>query len=326
MLRGLCIEDLSLNTLQHISPYVRLAHDYHCPPGWGLPRRQINDHALLYFKRGHGTFLVGRKSYPISPGTLFVIRPDIVHSFVNSDPAPFHMLNLHFDLIERRGCSEIHYARPLGTPNPRRRLEVLSTNPESIDFLPVRMKIDQEAAYERLFQTNLNLFLLGDIVSRLGLKAAFLQLLAFLFRQVRAQSVSPRLLQHLPQLERAAHFMGATLDRPLALTEVARVASLSRSYFATSFRDYYGMSPARFHLRQRIEKSAAELTFGRVSVKEIAEAFGFQTVHHFSRCFRRMMGMPPAAYRLVQGSVSMGHAESLKTNRQKERNRGQRLH
>jgi AraC-like DNA-binding protein len=314
-----------VNTLQQISPFVRLAHDYHCPPGWELPRRQINDHALLYFKRGHGKFLIGRKSYPISPETLFVIRPDVKHSFSSSDPTPPHMLNLHFDLIERSSSAEITYGRPLGTPNPRRRLEVLSTNPESVDYLPVRMKIDQAAAYERLFQTTLSLYLLGDVASRLGLKAAFIQLLSFLFRQVRAQSVSPRLLQHLPRLERAAHFMGATLDRPLALTEVARVAALSRSYFATSFRDYYGMSPARFHLRQRIEKSATALTFGGRSVKEVAEAFGFQTVHHFSRCFRRVMGMPPAAYRLVQGPGAVGPIGEAKTNRQKERNRGQRL-
>jgi AraC-like DNA-binding protein len=305
---------MPVNTLQQISPYVRLTHDYHCLPGWGLPRRRINDHALLYFQSGRGTFVIGKESHSISPGTLFVIRPDVAHSFVAADAAPFHMLNLHFDLVERRGCTEVSFGRPWGTPNPRRRLEVLSVNPEATDFLPVRMKIDQRAVYERLFQT-----VLRDVASRLGVKAALIQLLAFLFRQVRAQSVSPRLLQHLPQLERAAHFMNATLDRPLALAEIARAASLSRSYFATSFRDYYGMSPARFHLRQRIEKSATSLILGGEGVKEIAETFGFQTVHHFSRCFRRVMGMPPAAYRLVQGTAPKATAVSMKTNGQKKK-------
>jgi AraC-like DNA-binding protein/quercetin dioxygenase-like cupin family protein len=315
---------MSERILQQISPFVRLAHDFHCQPGWELPRRQINDHALLYFKSGAGKFLIGSKSYPISPGTLFVIRPDVVHSFSSSSAEPFHMHNLHFDLMERRDSSETNYSRLFGSPNPRRRLEVLSTNPEAVDFLPVRMKIDQEAAYEGLFQTALNYFFMGDVASKLGLKAVFMQLLAFLFRQVRAQSVSPRLLQHLPQLERAAHFMGATLDRPLALTEVARAATLSRSYFATSFRNYYGMSPARFHLRQRIEKAATALTFGGGSVKEVAEDFGFQTVHHFSRCFRRVMGMPPAAYRLVQSPAVASPVKAMKTNGQKKRNRRQR--
>ncbi len=300
-----------MNALQQLSPYVRLAHDYRCPPGFAIARRRINDHALLYFKRGHGTFLIGRDSHPVAPGTLFIIRPDIAHSFVGADPHPCHMLNLHFDLIQRSGCEKIHYDRKSGAPNPRRRLELLPLNPKSADCLPIQMKIGHEAAYERLFHQVLNLFPLHDQANRLWLKAAFIELLSFLFRQVRAQSVSPRLLYHLPQLERAVHFMGTTLDRPLTLTEIARQASLSRSYFATCFTAYYQISPAKFHLRQRIEKSAMELIFSPRRVKEVATAFGFQTVHHFSRCFHRLMGMPPAAYRLAYGSPTSIRARQI---------------
>ncbi len=260
---------------------------------------------------------------PIEPGALFIVRPDVAHSFTTNGSAPLHMLNIHFDLIERPDSEKINYGRPFGARNPRRRLEILPDIAVVPGFLPPRMKIDQVAGYERLFHATLRLFGPGDVASRMGLKAAFLELLAFLFRQSRAQAVSPRLLRHLPQLERAVDFMGETLHRPLELAEIARTVGLSRSYFATCFHDYYDLSPAKYHLHQRIEKAATMLTFGS-SVKEASASFGFQTVHHFSRCFRRIMGLPPATYQLVHGVGIPDESKTLKTNRQKKRKRGQR--
>ena len=299
-----------MEILEKISPYVRLAHDFRCPPNWSLARRRINDHALLYFKAGRGTFQLGQKNYPVGPGTLLFVRPDVAHSMAGS-AAAFHMLNLHFDFVQHPGAEKIPYGRAPTAPNPRKKIETVAEKPGSVDFLPVCLQIDLAPAYERLFYVVLEAFRLRDPSSRLRLKAAFLELLAFVFRQVRARTVSRDLHRYLPQLERAAIYMSANTARPLALEEMARSAALSRSYFAASFRAYYGISPGRFHLRQRIEKAATDLTFGSRPVKEVAERYGFQTVHHFARCFRQVMGTPPAAFRLAHGLP--GNEHSVKT-------------
>jgi AraC-like DNA-binding protein len=292
----------SMTILARLSPYVRLAHDYHPPPGFALPRRRINDHALLYFRQGTGCFVIGGVSHAIAPGTVFLVRPDAVHSFTCAD-SPVQMLNLHFDPVQKSGCEKIRYTRPFAAPNPRRQIETLSTDPHASDYLPARMPVVATASYERLFHVILHAFSLRDAADELALKGGVIELLALLFRQARAQSVSPRLARHLPKLERAGQFMAANLDRPLTLADMARAAALSRTHFAASFRAYHHQSPARFHLRQRLEKAATELIVGPRSIKEVAAAYGFQTVHHFSRCFARQMGLPPAAYRAVHGMV-----------------------
>jgi AraC-like DNA-binding protein len=286
-----------VSILSRLSPYVRLAHDFHPPAGeFALARRRINDHALLYFRQGAGRFVIGGGTHAIAPGTVFVVRPDVPHSF-DCTGGPVRMLNLHFDLVQRPGGDKIRFARPFHAKNPRPGLETLSEDPEAADFLPVRMAVVSTATYERLFHVILHAFSLHDAADTLALKGGMIELLALLFRQARAQSVSPRLARHLPQLERAGQFMAANLDRPLTLAEMARAAALSRTHFAASFRAYHHQSPARFHLRQRIEKAATELIVGPRSIKAVASAYGFQTVHHFSRCFARQMGLPPAAYR-----------------------------
>lgn len=289
-----------MEMLSKISPYIRLAHDFRCPPNWSLPRRRLNDHALLYIQAGRGTLRVGSKDYPLTPGTLLFIRPDTLHSFTGS-AAPFHMLNLHFDFVQHPKAEKIPYARAVTAANPRKKIETVGEKPGAPDYLLLRLKINLGPAYERLFSVVLETFQLRDLSSQLRLKAAFLELLAFVFRQVRAQAVSRGLHRHLPQLERGALFMSANTGRPLALAEMARSAAMSRSYFAASFRAYYGVSPAKFHLRQRIEKAATELIFGARPIKDVAERHGFQTVHHFARCFRQVMGVPPAAFRVAHG-------------------------
>jgi AraC-like DNA-binding protein len=291
-----------MTILARLSPYVRLAHDFHPPPGFTMGRRRINDHALLYFRQGTGRFFIGGTSHVIAPGTVFVVRPDVVHSFTCA-PAPVQMLNLHFDLVQRAGCEKIRYSRLFDAPNPRRDLEILSADPHAADYLPARMPVVSTATYERLFHVILHAFSLRDAADELALKGGMIELLALLFRQARAQSVSHRLARHLPKLERAGQFMAANLDRPLTLAEMARAAALSRTHFAARFRAYHHQSPARFHLRQRLEKAATELIVGPRSIKEVAAAYGFQTVHHFSRCFARQMGLPPAAYRAAHGSA-----------------------
>ena len=283
------------SSLHELSPYLRLAHIYRPGPGFSLRSRKINDYALLYFKRGSGRFLIGKTSYPISPGVLFVIPPDLVHSFILDEGTPPQMLNLHFDPVQQEGCEKIHFLRSLEAPNPRPNLKRLPAGGAA--KLPLRMEIQNHSAYERLFHRIERVWTYPDTASRLMVKSLMLELLALLYRQVQAGAVSKILPRELPQLEKAADFMKSKLDRPLQMGEVARQAGISRAYFSTCFSAYYGISPAKFHLQQRIGMAANALVFDEGSIKEIAERFGFQTIHHFTRCFSRVMDMAPAAYR-----------------------------
>ncbi len=252
----------------------RLAHDFprrpalHCENGGSMTTR------CSIFVAGRGTFHLGSSAMPIEPGALFIVRPDVAHSFTTSDSAPASYAQYPFRPNRTRRLGKTNYGRPFGSRNPRRGLEVLTDIPVAPGFLPPRMRSIQIAVYERLFQATLRLFRPGDIASRVGLKAAFLQLLAFLFRQARAQAVSLA-CSGISSTRACRGFHGrGRCTAPLELAEIARTAGLSRSYFATCLHDYYGLSPAKYHLRQQIEKAATVLAFGG-SVKETAASFGF---------------------------------------------------
>lgn len=280
--------------LSRLSPFVRLSHDFPTP-AFDLRPRIINDHAFLYFKHGRGTFLNGRDSYTIAPGTLFLVRPNVEHSFQGRG-SPFYMLNMHVDPVERPDSATIHYDQRTKGPMPPPESDILS-----VDALPVRIAIRRPAVYERLFFCVHGLFTVGDQASRIQIKAAMLDLIAFLFAEVQQQQISPALRAQLPGLEAAVRYMQTNFHRPISHLEVAQEARMSGSYFARCFKEYYRISPIRFLMQLRMEKAKTELTLTDLPVKAVAAGVGFQSVHHFTRAFTKSVGISPAAYRAAHG-------------------------
>jgi AraC-like DNA-binding protein len=57
------------------------------------------------------------------------------------------------------------------------------------------------------------------------------------------------------------------------------------------------MAPKRFHDRLRMLQAADQLRHTRMPINDIAVGLGYGDRFAFSRVFRRIHGLPPAAYR-----------------------------
>jgi AraC-like DNA-binding protein len=74
---------------------------------------------------------------------------------------------------------------------------------------------------------------------------------------------------------------------------LAKLCGVSRSTFATRFRNVVGMGPIEYLLQWRIALAKDELRRGTRSVGEIATAIGFQSGSAFSTSFTRVVGCSP---------------------------------
>ncbi len=94
------------------------------------------------------------------------------------------------------------------------------------------------------------------------------------------------------------------LDEPLRVPELAVLAGLSTSRLDRRMRRVFQLTVAQFIRKQRISRAAELLTTGNMPVAEIALACGYGDQSSFTRQFRSMVGMPPAAYRFqVRGDA-----------------------
>jgi len=89
----------------------------------------------------------------------------------------------------------------------------------------------------------------------------------------------------------------AHLDRPLRVVDLAEAAGVHRVHLGRVFRARYGESIGAYHRRLRIEWAARELAREDAPLSDVALRAGFADQSHFTRFFRRTMGITPNAYR-----------------------------
>ncbi|MDB5976985.1 MAG: hypothetical protein JWR07_3745, partial [Nevskia sp.] len=101
----------------------------------------------------------------------------------------------------------------------------------------------------------------------------------------------PGILRSLDQ------YIRNNLERTLPVEALAAVAGLSPTHFARAFKNSVGVAPHHYLTQQRVEKAAQLLAGSEHSMAEIAQAVGFSDQSHLSRCFTRLTGTTPSAYR-----------------------------
>lgn len=84
--------------------------------------------------------------------------------------------------------------------------------------------------------------------------------------------------------------------RLVSLDQVARECGVTSAYLCGLFRRFDRISPYQHLLGCRIRGAAERLLDPAASIKEVATELGFSSTFHFSRVFKRLIGMPPGRF------------------------------
>lgn len=87
------------------------------------------------------------------------------------------------------------------------------------------------------------------------------------------------------------------IKNPPTVRELSAESCLSQSRFIHLFKEVTERSYTDFIIDIRIEKAKELLLGSSLSVREIAEAVGFENQNYFSRCFRNRVGISPREYK-----------------------------
>ncbi|WGM45965.1 IS5 family transposase IS4811 [Brevundimonas sp. NIBR10] len=80
------------------------------------------------------------------------------------------------------------------------------------------------------------------------------------------------------------------------LQSLAKVAGMSRTAFAVTFKEVVGITPIEYLTRWRMLQAADRLTTSRQSLAEIGSALGYESEKSFSTAFKRVMHCSPRQY------------------------------
>jgi AraC-type DNA-binding domain-containing proteins len=97
--------------------------------------------------------------------------------------------------------------------------------------------------------------------------------------------------------ELAIELMRDRLDLPPSLDELCDAAGLSPSQLSARFRRRTGYPPLAYYTRMRMLEACSLLAGSSAKVSDVADRLGFQDPLHFSRVFKKVIGVSPSAYR-----------------------------
>jgi AraC-like DNA-binding protein len=86
------------------------------------------------------------------------------------------------------------------------------------------------------------------------------------------------------------------LEEKITLDFLAKFMDMNKFNFAKAFRSRYGLSPINYVIMKKIFKSK-ELISRSTNLTQLAYQFDFADQAHFSKQFKRFIGMPPRAYK-----------------------------
>ena len=98
-------------------------------------------------------------------------------------------------------------------------------------------------------------------------------------------------------IAKAKQFIQEHQHEELSLHQVAKAVNTSTFYFCKLFKKVTGLNFTDYVSRLRIEKAKNLLLNPNLRVSEIAYEIGFQSLTHFNRVFKRILGQSPTAYR-----------------------------
>ena len=94
---------------------------------------------------------------------------------------------------------------------------------------------------------------------------------------------------------------------PITLDQLAEVAGLSKYHLVRVFRATHGMPPHAYQNAVRIARAREALAAGR-SAAEVAQETGYADQSHFTRRFKRLVGVAPGEY--ARWSAARGRRRS----------------
>lgn len=233
----------------------------------------IDTHILIICESGQGFVSNGGIEKKIMPGDILLIPAGCPHSYGSA---------LEHDWT----ISWIHFAGLKALDFIQSSVDII--NPPEIIFNKIKSIFDE-------FYTCIS----QDMKLNTLITAS--QILRYLLSTISFAGLESKNSEHVRQaVDKAIHLMHKSLDRPLALKQLAVEAGLSISRFSVIFKASTGLSAIDYFNNLKVRHACSYLDSTDLSIGQISELIGIENQHYFSRLFSKSIGISPSKYRKLR--------------------------
>ncbi|WP_259650396.1 AraC family transcriptional regulator [Leuconostoc rapi] len=106
---------------------------------------------------------------------------------------------------------------------------------------------------------------------------------------------------------KATQYIRNNYDTPITITDVVTYLGIDRTYLFRIFKTYLQISPKVYLTNTRLRAAKEMLIKSDTSIKFIALSCGYTSYVHFSKAFRKHVGVAPSQFKNVHSNSSSKH-------------------
>ena len=231
---------------------------------------------LILITRGRGVQILNGRHIEFSPGDMFLLSPADFHENKLQDGESFDYFGVkfHIDVCDK-SFSDLCSARKL---------------PLTVHLSDEKYKVAEDIFSRLVKESESRDGLVGRAVY---LKTMIEQLVIIVLRE-------------LPKEERTAvsgfanralGYLYSHFFERITVEDAAEYMGYTTNYFNSRFKSTVGRPFGEYLRDMRLSFAAKLLSSSDMSVTEVAEESGFETLAHFSRSFRERYGISPKDYK-----------------------------
>jgi AraC-like DNA-binding protein/quercetin dioxygenase-like cupin family protein len=289
------------------APAVCRAGEFQFAPGQTHRNACVQSRALFWCRSGRGTFRVNGREYSLEPHDLYVLPWNRRIEYHASEREPMFTAHVHVVPWIRPGAAWV--------PNvPHDRSEPLFDSPDRADVAwdgcgdVVRLHIDAEGPLGRLINYVTHWFRESP---RSEAEGRALGVLVVHELQRRLRRSAPTSERRPEELSRLLLHIDLCFKAAPTVEQLAGILGRSRSHVLRLFQRHLRMSAKAYILGRQIREARELLLSTTLSIGEIGCLAGVPDPYHFSKLFRRMVGMSPSHFRRLGEPLPVGGRPSV---------------
>ena len=252
--------------------YLTWCGHYFCTNSYFMERETYPYVLVIFVREGNMDVRYCGKNYLIGKGDVLLIDCVNPHYYRAHDGLEF--LYMHFDGVCSHEVTEL----------------IIQNNNSPVFRRSHNLKVGQE-----IFDC-VKFFSKGGITNIFQEAFHIERILYFL-----SCEAEEKIIETSP-MEKIITHIHENFTRTITVEELAKIANVSTSYLAHTFKKQTGYAPVEYVIKMRMERAMMLLTHSSKTVAEISEEVGYDSLPAFIKIFKRKTNYSPSVYRKLQKS------------------------
>lgn len=240
-----------------------------CSSGYEVSRSSFPYHIIEFIIKGHGNIVLKGKKWDLTLGNIFFYGPGIPHKIINYS----------------KKALEKYFVNYVKTTDSCSLDEVFLTNSTVFHTSTPHALIQ---TFEEIFQYGLENTPWSDSICSRLVEILIFQIAQSALNNGETQTVAFRTFLS------CRNFIGTNYTKYRTLESISKVCNITSAYLCRLFKKFDHQSPYQYLLCLQMNHAAGILLKDHKPIQEIAVIMGYDDPFHFSRTFKKIIGISPA--------------------------------